>query len=94
MELDQTAGYSASGLGFEDLLGRLLQQNGYASDNTRHGLKSALKDYTAYFHAEAPDWLRLVWPSIGLSVVHLALSFKKPLPEKIDLPQSALKNGL
>jgi len=64
------------------------------SDNSKHGLKSALKDYEAVFHSGAPKWLDLVWPSIGVSLLHLALSFKQPLPENVDLPQEALKNGL
>jgi hypothetical protein len=46
------------------------------------------------FHSGAPKWLDLVWPSIAVSLLHLALSFKQPLPEKVDLPQEALKNGL
>ena len=53
-------------------LEKLLQQNGYTSDNSKHGLKSALKDYEAVFHSGAPKWLDLVWPSIGVSLLHLA----------------------
>ena len=94
MEMDPLANRSSSGLDYSTLLEKLLQQNGYTSDNSKHGLKSALKDYEAVFHSGAPKWLDLVWPSIGVSLLHLALSFKQPLPENVDLPQEALKNGL
>ncbi len=90
MEMDPLANRSSSGLDYSTLLEKLLQQNGYTSDNSKHGLKSALKDYEAVFHSGA----HLVWPSIGVSLLHLALSFKQPLPENVDLPQEALKNGL
>ena len=85
MEMDPLANRSSSGLDYSTLLEKLLQQNGYTSDNSKHGLKSALKDYEAVFHSGAPKWLGLL---------HLALSFKQPLPENVDLPQEALKNGL
>ena len=97
MEMDPLANRLSRGLGDvykRQLLEKLLQQNGYTSDNSKHGLKSALKDYEAVFHSGAPKWLDLVWPSIGVSLLHLALSFKQPLPENVDLPQEALKNGL
>lgn len=94
LEMDPLANRSSSGLDYSTLLEKLLQQNGYTSDNSKHGLKSALKDYEALFHKGAPTWLELVWPSIGVSLLHLSLSFKRPLPEKVDLPQGALKNGL
>ena len=92
IEMDPLANRSSSGLDYSTLLQKLLQQNGYTSDNSKHGVKSALKDYEAVFHSGAPKWL--VWPSIAVSLLHLALSFKQPLPEKVDLPQEALKNGL
>lgn len=94
IEMDPLANRSSSWLDYSTLLEKLLQQNGYSSDNSKHGLKSALKDYEAVFHNGAPKWLDLVWPSIGVSLVHLALSFKQPLPEQVNLPQEALKNGL
>ncbi len=81
IEMDPLANRSSSGLDYSTLLEKLLQQNGYSSDNSKHGLKSTLKDYEAVFHNGAPKWLDLVWPSIGVSLVHLALSFKQPLPE-------------
>ena len=65
MEMDPLANRSSSGLDYSTLLEKLLQQNGYTSDNSKHGLKSALKDYEAVFHSGAPKWLDLVWPSIG-----------------------------
>lgn len=94
VEMDPLANRSSSGLDYNTLLEKLLQQNGYTSDNSKHGLKSALKDYEALFHTGAPTWLELVWPSTGVSLLHLALSFKQPLPERVKLPQEALKNGL
>ena len=94
IEMDPLANRSSSGLDYSTLLQKLLQQNGYTSDNSKHGVKSALKDHEAVFHSGAPKWLDLVWPSIAVSLLHLALSFKQPLPEKVDLPQEALKNGL
>lgn len=94
IDSDSLANRSSSGMDFETLLTKLLEQNGYTSDNTKHGLKTALKDYQAVFGKDAPQWLELVWPSIGVSLVHLALSFKRALPDKVNLPQVALKNGL
>ena len=47
--MDPLANRSSSGLDYSTLLEKLLQQNGYSSDNSKHGLKSALKDYEAYF---------------------------------------------
>lgn len=47
MEMDPLANRSSSGLDYSTLLEKLLQQNGYTSDNSKHGLKSALKDYEA-----------------------------------------------
>ena len=50
IEMDPLANRSSSGLDYSTLLEKLLQQNGYSSDNSKHGLKSALKDYEAVFH--------------------------------------------
>ena len=53
-ELDE-AGFAnriSSGLDFNEMLTRMLQQNGYTSDNSKKGLRSALKDYDAVFHKE------------------------------------------
>lgn len=58
MEMDPLANRSSSGLDYSTLLEKLLQQNGYTSDNSKHGLKSALKDYEAVFHIGAPKWAR------------------------------------
>ena len=44
IEMDPLANRSSSGLDYSTLLEKLLQQNGYSSDNSKHGLKSALKD--------------------------------------------------
>ena len=63
IEMDPLANRSSSGLDYSTLLEKLLQQNGYSSDNSKHGLKSALKDYEAVFHNGAPKWLDLVWRS-------------------------------
>ena len=82
IEMDPLANRSSSGLDYSTLLQKLLQQNGYTSDNSKHGVKSALKDYEPVFHSGAPKWLDLVWPSIAVSLLHLALSFKQPLPLK------------
>ena len=82
----------SSGLNFEELLNRMLLQNGYSSDNSKKGLKSTVKDYVAVFRTEPPEWISLIWPSTAVSVVHLSLSFKKKLPEKLDLPEVSLKS--
>ena len=95
-ELDE-AGFAnriSSGLDFNEMLTRMLQQNGYTSDNSKKGLRSALKDYDAVFHKEPPKWLSLIWPSTAMSLVHLSLAKKTSLPDTVNLPQCALKNGL
>lgn len=65
-ELDE-AGFAnriSSGLDFNEMLTRMLQQNGYTSDNSKKGLRSALKDYDAVFTRN----LRSGSPSSGLQL--------------------------
>lgn len=82
----------SSGMRFEQMLPQLLNQNGYTSDNTKKGVQTALRDYKAVFHKDEPDWLKLVWPSVAMSVLHLAISCKTELPQATDLPMTALKS--
>ena len=72
--MDPLANRSSSGLDYSTLLENSCKENGYSSDNSKHGLKSTLKDYEAVFHNGAPKWLDLVWPSIGVSLCPLSLS--------------------
>lgn len=67
-------------------------QMGYESDNTKKGVKTAIKDYEAVVKSEPPQWVYDIWPSIALSVLHLAIAKGKPLPERLDFPESALKS--
>ena len=61
----------------------LMHQMGYESDNTKKGVKSAVKDYEAKLQAEPPQWVFDIWPSIALSVLHLAIAKEKKLPERL-----------
>lgn len=77
---------------FEALIGAFLHQNGYDSENSKRGLRSASLDYKALFNEEPPEWIKTIWLSTALSVVHLAIEVKEPLPNQITLPAEAIRN--
>lgn len=76
---------------FKNLLAKFLRQNGYESENSTRGLKSALKDYQCVFGEDAPLWVKSLWTSTALSTVHLAIATKKALPEYFEVPREALR---
>ena len=77
---------------FDSLVLAFTHQMGYESDNTKKGVKTAIKDYEAVLKAEPPEWVFDIWPSIALSVLHLAIAKEKPLPNRLDFPETALKS--
>jgi len=77
---------------FEALIGAFLHQNGYDSENSKRGLRSASLDYKAVFNEELPAWIKTIWQSTALSLVHLAIEVKEPLPNQITLPAEAIRS--
>jgi len=77
---------------FEALIGAFLHQNGYDSENSKRGLRSATLDYKAVFNKELPDWTKIIWQSTALSLVHLAIEVKEPLPGRITIPAEAIRS--
>ena len=47
---------------FDALVLAFMHQMGYESDNTKKGVKSAVKDYEAKLQAEPPQWVFDIWP--------------------------------
>ena len=90
---ENPAGAQCSNLEFDQMIQKLLEQNGYNSENSRKGLEFALKDYNSIFCSEAPSWLSTVWTSTAMSLVHLAIARKQKLPEQVRIPQSALMDA-
>ncbi|MCD8339103.1 MAG: hypothetical protein LUC43_02730 [Burkholderiales bacterium] len=88
MEPNKTA---TEGKDFTTLLNNLFQQQGYESDNCNKGVESASKDYKALFKEDPPQWVNDIWPSVALSVLHLAISEKTKLPADYKFPDTALK---
>lgn len=76
---------------FEALIGAFLHQNGYDSENSKRGLRSATLDYKAVFNEELPNWTKNIWQSTALSLVHLAIEVKEPLPNQIAIPAEAIR---
>ncbi len=70
---------------------KFMDQNGYESDNTKRGVKTAARDCVAVFKCEPPDWIRRIWPSIAISILHLAVAKNERLPDDLDLPGAAIK---
>lgn len=77
---------------FLTTLKAFMTQTGYESDNTVKGVKSAIKDYVAVVKSEPPQWINDIWPSIALSVLHLAIAKSEKLPEDFKFPNTALKS--
>lgn len=78
---------------FESTVLAFMNQVGYESENTAKGVKTATKDYVSILKQEPPDWIKDIWPSIALSVLHLAIAKKQPLPRDLAYPETALKSG-
>ena len=78
---------------FDSLVLAFTHQMGYESDNTKKGVKTAIKDYEAVLKAEPPEWVFDIWPSIALSVLNLAIAKEKPLPNRLDFPAEESENA-
>ncbi len=76
---------------FQALIGAFLHQNGYDSENSKRGIRSASLDYKVLFNEELPDWTKTIWQSTALSLIHLAIEVKEPLPKQITLPVEAIR---
>lgn len=78
---------------FEGTVLAFMSQVGYESENTAKGVKTATRDYVAVLKQDPPVWIKDIWPSIALSVLHLAIAKRQPLPADLKYPNTALKSS-